>query len=496
MPVPPRDSRDGESPLLLLSSRAGLTRAYGPEGFREVDSALQRLRNGLDRGGAWLVYVDDEASLAPFHARSVNPHDPRAVRGLIESLEIRLGAGPALVWIIGSHRVVPHFELPNPADDPDPQIPSDAPYCCRGDDWYRPHRVVSRLPNDGAARVCTFTAMIRRLAATGGPRTLPADRPCAFGYSASVWRQAAQDVFSVLDSEAALRLSPPWEWPDYHRLSTPGASVRYYNLHGKPDGREWHGQLDPSFAAYYPDFPVALRQVDIASQEAFGSLIVTESCYGATFGPAGIAGRYLRMGASALLGSTAMSYGALSSPVTGADLLVREFLRYVRAGTPVGRAFLLAKLAFARAMMDGQGFLDAEDQKTLLSFTLVGDPSLQLQFPRAAAAPPPPDAARLLENPAEVICARAIPDAPTAPVRAGLLRELEEAAAALLATPGCRERGSRQGTCRSIAQCRRSQLTGGNGLVLSLSRELPTGGTAMVKYTITGGRVTKTMISR
>jgi hypothetical protein len=49
-------------------------------------------------------------------------------------------------------------------------------------------------------------------------------------------------------------------------------------------------------------------------------------------------------------------------------------MKYLVEGQPVGTAFLKAKVDFVREMNLRQGYLDGEDQKTLISFVLYGDP--------------------------------------------------------------------------------------------------------------------------
>ena len=280
------------------------------------------------------------------------------------------------------------------------------------------------------------------------------------------------------------------------RASLPGlgageASVRYFNLHGKPDGRQWYGQSDPFLAAAYDDFPVAMRRSDVSAAEPRGSVVVTEACYGATLAAGSIATRFLRLGAAVLFGSTAMSYGAINAPVSGADMLAMEFLRRLLGGATAGDAFLQAKTAFARTMMAEQGFLDPEDQKTLLSFVLYGDPrhTLPDAHRRDLPAPATPDPRY------EVVCARAITQPLTDPPRT-LMAELEGWTTALMGEPNGLWRGCRQGTCSVIPSYRYGHLSSGGGRVLSIRQGLREGGSRWARLTIEEGRVRKTLVSR
>ncbi|MGQ9553305.1 MAG: C25 family cysteine peptidase [Anaerolineae bacterium] len=506
-------SQSKETPLIILSSRALLSRRYGDKGFASIHEGLRQLQNAIGLGQATLAYVDDERTLAPYGVAPVSPKDPAAIRTLVEHLERNLSCGrSATLWIIGGHEVIPFFRLPNPADDPDSDILSDAPYACLGADLYRPVRVVSRLPDfnpeRGAAFVYASLAARRALSlANLNPKVSfskilkrpasnekPARQSCG-GYTASVWREAAQEVFSLLESPTSLRMSPPWAARDYRQLRLAAARIKYFNLHGKPDGAIWYGQRDPALAADYPDFPVALRQSDIAPADALGALVITEACYGATLDQFSIADRFLHLGASLFLGSTSMAYGAIAPPVTGADLLAKEFLRYLLAGAPAGQAYLAAKIAFMRAMMTEQGFLDAEDQKTLLSFLLLGDPTLVLSdsHNHHGSAIEQPIAREELP---EVVCARAIPDSRPLRVQASLLDELEYLASALLAGEAHLNCHCRQGTCKHLPMHRHCRLNPGGGEVVAFRHLLPTGAVRLAKFTLLEGRITKAAVSR
>jgi hypothetical protein len=57
-------------------------------------------------------------------------------------------------------------------------------------------------------------------------------------------------------------------------------------------------------------------------------------------------------------------------------MLGRYFWIGLQQGMSAGQALQWAKLSFANDMLNRQGYLDAEDQKTLLSFNLLGDPTL------------------------------------------------------------------------------------------------------------------------
>jgi hypothetical protein len=64
----------------------------------------------------------------------------------------------------------------------------------------------------------------------------------------------------------------------------------------------------------------------------------------------------------------------VNKPLIAADLLAYNFWKHVQGGVSVGYALMRAKMTIAQTMTESQGYLDGEDQKTILSFVLYGDP--------------------------------------------------------------------------------------------------------------------------
>jgi len=486
--------------LLILSSRLALTRKYGPAGFAAINDALRALENAGGVGTAVLAYVDDESTLRSLGIKPVNPRRPSAICSLVEKVEANLGSDARVsVLIAGGPSVVPFFRLDNPADDPDEFIFSDACYAGLHGDPLRPVRPVSRVPDTGHVSADFFARILSRMAAQRATPPRCSNLASVSGYTASVWREAARDVYSTAQSPATLRMSPPWDSRDYCRLRSPEARIHYFNLHGKPDGLVWYGQRDPSLVADYPDFPIALRTLDICSAEASTSAVLTEACYGATLAPNSIANRYVHLGASAFLGSTAMSYGSVSPPVSGADFLAKEVLRRLLAGSPIGESFLKAKQSFVNTMMAEQGFLDAEDQKTMLTFILLGDP-LFSPMPQTKATASRSELELPFEPQREIICARNVEDPRPARLRPGVLEELEYLATRILsAADSDRSIGplrTGQESCSNLSVSSHIRLSPGGRRVLTIRQTLPTGGTRLARVSYSGDRVVKALVSK
>jgi len=107
-------------------------------------------------------------------------------------------------------------------------------------------------------------------------------------------------------------------------------------------------------------------------------VVFTEACYGShIFGKSveqSIALKFLASGSQAIVGATCVAYGGVTTPLTAADLLGHSFWSSISRGTPAGEALRQAKIHLAREMHRRQGYLDGEDQKTLIAFVLYGDP--------------------------------------------------------------------------------------------------------------------------
>jgi hypothetical protein len=218
-----------------------------------------------------------------------------------------------------------------------------------------------------------LASLLARLVKRGGQ---------TFGYSASIWRKASLAVYRTIGSPRSLVTSPPTHAGALpSSLYTP-AKLSYFNLHGIEDAPEWFGQRHPADEGTDDvDFPIALRPVDIINSGRAPHLVFTEACYGANIlgktPETALCLKFLASGSRAVIGSTKTSYGSVNPPLIAADLLGHHFWQSVNLGLPVGEALRRAKLNLAAEMHRRQGFLDGEDQKTLISFVLYGDPLYQ-----------------------------------------------------------------------------------------------------------------------
>jgi hypothetical protein len=406
-------AKGSQPKYIILSSRTQLVQVFGMDGFVAIDtmlktlavSAATRLAPRGSRMPANVVYVDDPDALKPFGLRPVNPANAWDVKTLIGKLAGQLKAQNSSIGallIIGGPDIIPFHHLPNPTDDGDPDVPSDNPYATADENYFVPEWPVGRLPSGAGRSPEPLLRLLRQAAGnytkrksvsrvqywlsvilnllfrrSSGPAAPPSPMD-SFGYSANIWKASSSEVYTAIGDPQALVTSPPW---DANALPADGllpTHLSYFNLHGIEDGPEWYGQRSPADASTLPEYPVALRPTDVADSGRAPAMVFSEACYGANVAGKAVNDalslRFLDCGTHVIVGSTKIAYGSVTPPLIGADLLGRQFWQNLTAGWPAGEALRQAKLQMAQEMHNRQGYLDGEDQKTLISFILYGDP--------------------------------------------------------------------------------------------------------------------------
>ncbi len=389
---------------LILASRGAVEAKYGPSAFRTLDAALGELARV---SGGSLLYVDDPVSAATV---GVEPLDQTTRAAAWAAWLDNVAPTASSVLLVGGPDLVPFGVARNPSDDDDGPLATDAPLA--GGRPLEPQRAVGRLPDGGdiSYLVRLVRATTEAHAATRAPRwaaRLRIETPTAIGYTASIWRNAARVVYGAIDSPQRLRMSPPLDHTAAPAITAQAFSPAYFNLHGLKDDAGWYGQRDPLLAADYAAFPLALSPDQLVPAPQRRLVAFSAACYGAHIEDKGAANsmalRLLDTHAAAFVGSTAVAYGGLAEPLQATDQLALLFWQRLRGGLPVGEALRQAKLGLIEEMQRRQGYIDAEDQKAVLSFVLYGDPSLR------------PFRASSGDSPAAVASAAPAPDRPSGP---------------------------------------------------------------------------------
>ncbi|MGH2582028.1 MAG: hypothetical protein ACRDFQ_03935 [Anaerolineales bacterium] len=394
---------DGRYPVYVaISARGPLTQQYGVEGFAQIDAALQSMVKATALHPHWdskLLYIDEEESVSPYGLNAVKAGDAWEIKKLLTDLDAALhkkGEMIGALLIAGGPQIIPFHHLPNPVDDEDKDVPSDNPYASIDENYFIPTWAVGRLPNGDGDDPGILLKSINKITSSrtsksgpiqkveGGVARLMAffglwkPKRAAFGYSAQIWQRASHNVYRTIGEPRQLSISPPTESGKLPKDAAKTLQLAYFNLHGLEDTAEWYGQRDPQITPQGQDYPIALTPRDIINSGRAPQIVFTEACYGANiFGKtaeSALALKFLDSGSKAIIGSTVTSYGSVTTPLIAADLLGQTFWRLLNEGYPAGEALRRAKIAMAHTMHRRQGYLDGEDQKTLISFVLYGDP--------------------------------------------------------------------------------------------------------------------------
>ena len=374
---------------LIVTSKFRLAEKYGPDGFVRIEEKLSELERATKDIEVKRVYVDEGSTLDGLEP--VDATDPRAIKALIDEIDKRLqaqGGEAKFLLLVGGDDIFPFCRLPNPTDDGESEVWSDSLYASRDDNFLLPQRAVGRIPDgkeedillslldvaiEGHGEKGRLTGMV-----AGVMRGLRRS-PSSLGLSAEIWQEASQAVFEAIGNSKGLEISPPFTDQEFLERNTRVPPLAYFNLHGVKEAAYWYGH---SSSGEELNFPIALTPLNLAWAEVSGGVVYSEACYGANLREgstdSSIPLAFLAKGARAVIGSTGMAYGALAPPLSGADLLGRNLWLGLKRGFTIGEALLRAKLGLMEEMAERQGFLDGEDQKTILSFVLYGDPSLKL----------------------------------------------------------------------------------------------------------------------
>ncbi|MFN2143828.1 MAG: hypothetical protein ACK2T7_00670, partial [Anaerolineales bacterium] len=395
---------DGRYPAyVILTAKNKLAAQYGDENLDKLCQVIEMVEKKTKQIKGWnayTMYVDDPLCADRFDLPPALVDDPWSIKTFIQDLDNSLAAkGERIgaILIVGGEKIIPFHLLPNPIDDFDVHVPSDNPYACDDENYFIPKWPLGRLPgssnDDPTALLNQLGKIIQgRDAQAAAPKVSPLSRlfrwmfkaflPAAkrpnFGYSAEVWRRASHAVYRPIGKPHNLKVSPPVTASRIGKVTSHPSHLAYFNLHGLEDAPDWYGQKDPVEEQSGPDYPIALRPADIRNSGAAPKIVFSEACFGANVidksVEEAICLKFLDSGTLALVGSTCTSYGSISTPLIAADLLGKSFWSLTQDGYPVGEALRRAKIHLAREMNKRQGYLDGEDQKTLISFVLYGDP--------------------------------------------------------------------------------------------------------------------------
>lgn len=286
----------------------------------------------------------------------------KSIRSYVMKIEKKMGTIDFLL-LLGGDDVIPFFRLDNPCDDGDEAVLSDNPYASRDDNFIIPERVCARIPDNQSVE------FMKKQLTKANP-----SKKKAFGLTAKIWKRASENVYRPIGDPKKLKTSPPITSGKFKKAWLQKKDFLYFNVHGSKISANWYGQQGA-------EYPVAMQPANI--KDASG-IVASEACYGAyIIGKSQDDAMSLRFldqdRVLGFCGSTTIAYGPSAPPSSEADLLVKYFFEYLQQGMTSGESLKNAKLDFARKALRRHGFLDDDDQKTLLQFVLYGDPTIRVQ---------------------------------------------------------------------------------------------------------------------
>jgi Peptidase family C25 len=366
----------------------------------QIDSAVKRLiaadkKRGLNTRR---VDVDDATAMKALGGTAVR--DARSEKQAKAAIDAIFAAWtPDYLMILGSHDVIPQQHLVNPAYDPAPEgdpdetVPADLPYACNAAfstdiaDFTGPTRIVGRLPDLTGSDDPHYLVDLLETAASY-QSFAPDDYFDFLGISADAWQASTESSLKIAFGTAdGMQVSPP-DGPNGHwPKGKLGRRAHFFNCHGASLDFRFYGQPDNK-----DDYPVALTAKWLPGRISEGTVVAAECCYGAQLyapsdvnGQMGICNTYLQEKAYGFFGSSTIAYGpdGETGPLVNdnADLICRYFWQHVLEGASTGRAALQAR----QDLVMNRSPLDPYNMKTLGQYNLLGDPSITVAVPKAAA---------------------------------------------------------------------------------------------------------------
>jgi hypothetical protein len=403
-----KDSASNIPVYVILSTRQGLEAKYGSKTAEVLIQKMEELAGVVQQKPNWeaAVFLPDDFSYTDkWSLTNISAVDPWKIKLALSDLDKAMKEKSRMVGavlIVGCHEVIPFHKLPNPTDDSDEEVISDNPYSTTSGNYLSPEWPVGRFPGEKGSDAGLLLEQLRHaiefqkstlhsstfinqafslLTGRITPASILRDllkKPRDFGYTAAVWRRSSMASFRPIGSGSDLRVCPQFDSETIDVDNLMKAKCGYFNLHGLASTPEWYGQRDYSENVEGPDFPVAISASNIPNISNNIDLIVSEACYGGyvidkTIDES-LALKFISIGSQGFVASTGIAYGSVYTPLIGADLFSFILWKYTKDGYSFGESFMQAKLGLINVMTQRQGYLDGEDQKTLLSFVLYGDP--------------------------------------------------------------------------------------------------------------------------
>ena len=387
---------------LIVTHKGRMSKKYSESDLGKIGKALRSLAtNDKSRGiVTHIVHLDDETEMKKYGVPAlVGQPTANKCKKAIDALFVALS--PDYLVILGAGDVIPFFDVPNPTfdksgdneGDDDQEVLTDNPYASsrkfvksKLKNYLIPDRVVGRIPDlPGENPDVGWLLDYLKVA-----QSWKLQKSTWFADDLIVccdeWKTAGNDCVTYLSRKPnRLMISPPVE------SKTPGhlkkrykARVHMIKCHGARLDSHFYGQKGSKY-------PEVIHSVLLKGKTVEGSVVGAMCCYGADVfdpndpaavaaGEAPIPSLYLRQGAYGFFGSTTLAWVGFTD-MQCADWMVAGALRLVLNGASLGRGMLDSKQNFTKWIEQQGRTPDLAEEKTLLQFMLLGDPSIHLVPP-------------------------------------------------------------------------------------------------------------------
>lgn len=380
-----------QSVKLSITCGRALEEKYDSRALRRIEAAIAKWIAADAARGIRTIHlaVDDSKAMKPYGISAVSGEiTAEKVKSTIDALVARLS--PDYVVIVGSGDVVPLFEVSNPTlngdGDTDPTVPTDNPYASsrpfdsrKRASYLVPDRVLGRIPDLPGSSDPAWIVNYLGVASEWKSRT-PASYAKDLLVCCDSWKKSGKACVEYLARNAETMLTcPPTGDASKTMQGRRAALLQMIKCHGAPYDSWLYGQR-----GY--DYPAVIRSTSLREKTRKATVVGSMCCFGATIfdpldpaaqhpGEPPISSIYLRQGAFGFLGSTCTAWVGLDTMLCS-DWIVTAFLKSVLEGASLGRAALEARQNLARWSQSRGDQVDSADEKTLIQFMLLGDPSI------------------------------------------------------------------------------------------------------------------------
>jgi hypothetical protein len=383
---------------LSVTVKRRLERKYGAK-LQQINTAIQNWIDEDAKRGIQTVHVEvDNSEDKEMRKRHITPISgrvtPLKVKRVIDHLWKRLR--PKYLVLFGGDDIVPMFRVPNPTlywgqdvTDWDRMLPTDNPYATSKpfrlqeiNSYLVPDRVIGRIPDmkrSSRQRRGDPAWLVEYLkTATQWAPNPPEFYKKTYAICTSESSSAGRECMEFISKPVSdLFISPPTRDTSASARNKLSRRLHLIKCHGT--------RLDPNFWGKGKRFVRAIKSTTLKECLKPATLVGATCCWGAQiFSPSArharhgrwpLASTYLREGALAFVGSTGRAW--FGGPTMGfADYIVADYLKWILRRASIGRAFLESKHGYMCYYLEGGGTADALDQKTMIEYVLLGDPSI------------------------------------------------------------------------------------------------------------------------